>query len=148
VIVARTFSKIYGLAGLRVGYGIAKPEITAQLRRIQTNFAPLNQLGIAAARAAYMDAEYLSLARQRNAEGRAGLYRVLDKLGHKSIPGSQTNFVTFEAQGGAQRLVSDLQRSYNIGVRSFQFLGKNWVRISIGTQEEMTALAAALQELA
>lgn len=147
VIVARTFSKLYGLAGLRVGYGIAKLEIAAQLRRVQTNFAPVNQLGIAAARAVHADADFISLSRQRNAEARAGLYAVLEKCGHKAIPGSQTNFVTFEARGGASRLVAGLQRDYNISVRSFQFLGKSWVRVSMGTREEMSLLAKALQAL-
>jgi len=148
VIVARTFSKLYGLAGLRVGYGIAKPEIAAQLRRVQTNFAPVNQLGLAAARAVYADAGFVALSRQRNAEARASFYAVLEKCGHKAIAGSQTNFVTFEARGSAARLVSSLQRDYTIRVRSYEFLGKSWVRVSMGTPEEMSLLAKALQALA
>jgi histidinol-phosphate aminotransferase len=148
VVVARTFSKLYGLAGLRVGYGIAKPEIAAQLRRVQTNFAPVNQLGLAAARTLYADAGFVASSRQRNAEARAGFYAVLEKCGHKAIAGSQTNFVTFEARGGAARLVSSLQRDYNIRVRSYEFLGKSWVRVSMGTPEEMSLLAKALQALA
>jgi len=147
VIVARTFSKLYGLAGLRVGYGIAKPELTAQLLRFQANLSPLAQLSLAAARAAYEDVDHVALSRERNAQARAGLYQVLDKLGQSAIPGSQTNFVTFEPKGDAERLVANLRRDYDISVRLFQFHGKSWVRVSMGTPEEMSRLSVALGEL-
>jgi histidinol-phosphate aminotransferase len=147
VLVARTFSKVFGLAGLRVGYGIARLELAAQLRRIQTNIAPLTQLSLAAARAAYADADYVALSRQRNAQARAQLYKALNRLGHTAIPDSQTNFVTFAPKGAAERIVASLRRDYNISVRSFQFLGKSWVRVSMGTGEEMSRLTAALEEL-
>jgi histidinol-phosphate aminotransferase len=147
VIVSRTFSKLYGLAGLRVGYGIAKPELTAQLVRFQSNLAPLAQLSLAAARAAYEDVNHVALSRERNSQARAGFYKVLDKLGHSAILGSQTNFVTFEPKGGAERLVASLRRDYDISVRLFQFLGKSWVRVSMGTPEEMSRLSVAIGEL-
>jgi histidinol-phosphate aminotransferase len=147
VIVSRTFSKLYGLAGLRLGYGIAKPELTAQLLRFQSNLSPLAQLSLAAARAAYEDVEHVALSRERNAQARAGFYQVLDKLGHQAIPGSQTNFVTFVPKGGAERLVANLRRDYDISVRLFQFLGKSWVRVSMGTPEEMSRLNVAMGEL-
>jgi histidinol-phosphate aminotransferase len=147
VIVTRTFSKLYGLAGLRVGYGIAKPELAAQLQRFQSNLSPLSQLSLTAARAAYEDVDYVALCRERNAQARAGFYQTLDKLGQSAIPGSQTNFVTFEPKGGAERLVASLRRNYSISVRPFQFLGKSWVRVSMGTPEEMSRLSVALGEL-
>jgi len=147
VIVARTFSKIFGLAGLRIGYGIAKPEIIAEMRRLQTTFCPVNRLGLAAARAAYLDAEHIALSRQRNAEARARLYPVLESVGHKAIPGSQANFIAFEAKGGSEQLIGRLRTDFNIGVRSYQFLGKSWVRVSMGTKEEMESLVAALKEI-
>jgi histidinol-phosphate aminotransferase len=148
VVVLRSFSKLYGLAGLRVGYGIAKPELATDLRRIQTNFAPLSQLSLAAARAVYADADWVARCRQRNTEARADFYSVLARLGYKAIADSQANFVTFEARKGAEPLVASLFREYAIGVRSFRFLGKSWVRASLGTQEEMSRLTAALTELA
>jgi histidinol-phosphate aminotransferase len=148
VIVCRTFSKVYGLAGLRVGYGIAKPEIIAEMRRLQTTFCPVNRPGIVAARAPYLDTEHIALSRERNAEARAGLYPVLEQLGHKPILGSQTNFIAFEAKGGSQQLVSRLRDDHNIGVRSYQFLGRSWARVSMGTREEMESLVAALKAIA
>jgi len=147
VIVCRTFSKIFGLAGLRVGYGIAKPQLIAELRRLQTNFCPVNRLGLVAARAACLDLDHIALSRQRNAEARAGLYPVLEQLGHKVIPGSQANFITFQAKGGSEKLIARLRADFNIAVRSYQFLGKSWVRASMGTQQEMESLAVALKEI-
>ncbi len=148
VMVARTFSKLYGLAGLRIGYGIARPDLAAQLRRIQTNFAPVSQLSLAAARAAYADSDFIALCKRRNAAARTGFYALLDRLGHKAILGSQTNFVTFEASGGSPALVARLQREFDIHVRSFQFLDRSWVRVSMGTPEEMATLASAMEKLA
>lgn len=145
VMVARTFSKIHGLAGMRIGYGIARPEVIEQFRRIQTNFAPLSQLSIAAAKASYVDTEYLAFCRQRNAEARASFYRLLEKLGYKAIPSSQTNFVIFQIDSKADVFVKDFQQKHNIALRPFEFLGKNWVRVSMGTTEEMAQLADAMQ---
>lgn len=147
VIVTRTFSKIFGLAGLRVGYGIAKPEIIAEMRRLQTTFCAVNRLGIVAARAAYLDAEHIELSRRRIAAARAGLYPVLAALGHKAIMDSQANFIAFEAKEGSPQLVARLRADYNIGVRSYDFHERNWLRISMGTNEEMEALQAALKEI-
>jgi len=147
VIVARTFSKIFGLAGLRVGYGIAKPEIISELRRLQTTFCPVNRLGIVAAQAAYLDSEHIALSRQRNAAARATLYPVLEKLGHKAIPGSQANFIAFEAKGGSLQLIDRLRSDHQIAVRAFQFHGTSWVRVSMGTKEEMDSLVAALKAI-
>lgn len=147
LVIGRTFSKLYGLAGLRIGYGIGNPKIITEMRRIQRNLAPVNELGIAAAHAAYVDADYIALTQQRNAKARVRFYAVLEKLGYKSILGSQTNFVTFQITGGARRLVTDLQQQYNICVYAFHFLEKDWVRVSMGTSEEMNQLTAALKEL-
>jgi histidinol-phosphate aminotransferase len=148
VMVSRTFSKIHGLAGMRVGYGIARPEVIERFRRIQTNFAPLSQLSIAAAKASYTDTEYLSFCKQRNAEARSSFYKLLDKLGRKSIPSSQTNFVIFQIDGKPDAFVEDFRKKHNIILRPFEFLGRNWVRVSMGTTEEMSKLADAMQNAA
>jgi histidinol-phosphate aminotransferase len=107
----------------------------------------VNRLGIVAARAAYLDPEHIKLSRQRNAEARATLYPVLEKLGHKAIPDSQANFIAFEAKGGSDKLIARLRSDFNIGVRPYQFLGKSWVRVSMGTKEEMESVVAALKAI-
>jgi len=147
VIVVRTFSKIFGLAGLRVGYAIAKPDIIGELRRWQTTFCAVNRLGIVAARAAYLDSDHIERSRKRIAEARQRLYPVLEQLGHKPIRNSQANFIAFEAKGGSPQLINRLRADYNIGLRPFEFLDKSWVRISMGTTEEMDAVVAALKEI-
>ena len=147
VIVVRTFSKIFGLAGLRVGYAITKPDIIAELRRWQTTFCAVNRLGIVAARAAYLDSEHIELSRKRIAEARQQLYPVLEHLGHKPILSSQANFIAFEAKGSSQQLINRLRAEYNIGVRPFEFLQKSWVRISIGTTDEMDIVTGALRKI-
>jgi len=146
VMIARTFSKIHGLAGMRIGYGIARPEIIAEFRRIQTNFAPISQLSIAAAKASLMDAEFLSFSKKQNAEARASFYRLLDKLGHKPISGSQTNFVIFPTDRKPEEFVEEFRKRHNIVLRPFEFLDKKWIRVSMGTKYEMARLAAALQK--
>lgn len=147
IMVSRTFSKIHGLAGMRVGYGIAKPKIIEEFRRIQTNFAPLSQLSIAAAAASYADEEFLSRSKKGNAEARTSFYKLLDKLGYTAIRGSQGNFVIFEIPGKAEEFVENFKKSHNIFLRPFEFFGKNWVRVSMGTPEEMQKLAGAMQPL-
>ena len=67
--------------------------------------------------------------------------------GRNAIPGSLSNFVTLEAKGSAERLVASLRRNYSISVRPFQFLGKSWVRVSMGTPGEVSRLSIALGEL-
>jgi histidinol-phosphate aminotransferase len=147
VAVVRTFSKIFGLAGLRIGYAIAKPEIIAELRRLQTNFCAVNRLGVVAALTAYQDDEHIKLSRQRNATARAQLYSLLTELSHKPIFDSQANFIAFEAKGGSPQLIERLQNEHQINLRPFQFHGKSWVRISMGTNDEMAAVAAALKQI-
>jgi histidinol-phosphate aminotransferase len=147
LVVGRTFSKLFGLAGLRVGYGIGNPRIIEEMRRIQVNLAPVNELGLAAARAAYTDAEYIALIRQRNTGVRGRFYNTLEKLGYQFIPDSQTNFVTFRTRGARQQLAVDLLQKYSIGVHAAHFLAQDWVRVSMGTPEEMDRLTAALQKL-
>jgi histidinol-phosphate/aromatic aminotransferase/cobyric acid decarboxylase-like protein len=100
-----------------------------------------------AAHAAYRDEEHIALSRQRNAEARATLYAVLEKLGHKAIPNSQANFIAFEAKGGSPQLVARLRSEFGIGLRTYEFLGKSWVRASMGTKEEMESLVAALRKI-
>jgi histidinol-phosphate aminotransferase len=150
LVVGRTFSKLYGLAGLRIGYGVGNPQIIAEMRRIQMKAppAPVNTLAIAAASAIYVDSDYVPMVRQRNAKIRAQFYALLEKLGYTPIPSSQANFVIFQTPGGKKRLVANLWKQYNIRVRAFHFLGKDWVRVTMGTPEEMDRLTTALTELA
>ncbi|KPK91319.1 hypothetical protein AMJ80_07465 [bacterium SM23_31] len=145
VIVARTFSKIFGMAGLRVGYGIAKPEIIREFSRIQTNFAPVSVLSLRAAAASYQDTDFISSCLRKNNEARAYFCEVLDKLGYFYIP-SHTNFVIFKINRSAREFVGEVLKN-KIRIRSFEFHDEQWIRVSIGTMNEMRALAPILEKM-
>tara|TARA_Y100001933_G_scaffold248661_1_gene282827 strand:- start:311 stop:1417 length:1107 start_codon:yes stop_codon:yes gene_type:complete len=98
LIVTRTFSKIYGLAGLRVGYAVSSAEAADLMNRVREPFN-VNSLALAGAEAALADDGYLLESRRLNAEGMAALTRGLDDLGIRYIP-SAGNFVTFEVPAG------------------------------------------------
>jgi histidinol-phosphate aminotransferase len=147
LVVGRTFSKLYGLAGLRIGYGIGNPAVIAEMCRLQESPSTVSRLSIAAAKAAYVDTDYVASIRQRNAQVRARFYETLDTLGCEVIPGSQANFVTFRRDGNERRLIADLRERYGIRVRASHFMDKDWVRVSMGTPEQMGRLAKGLRVL-
>jgi histidinol-phosphate aminotransferase len=141
VIVARTFSKIHGLAGMRMGYAVALPETAKRLARHR--FSVLNSLALAASSAALDDRQFQELARKRNDEGKKAAYAVLDEIGIRYIP-SSTSFVWF--QEGDRKFAPRL-REKNILIPSGRFDG-GWNRVTIGTAEEMTRWSEAMREAA
>jgi len=145
VIIARTFSKIFGLAGLRVGYGIAKPEIIKKFSRIQTNFAPISVLSLCAAIASYRDSDFIDSCLKKNIAARSYFYTVLDTLGYFYIP-SHTNFVLFRINQNSDEYVKKILK-HNIKLRPFEFHNEQWVRVSMGTMDEMRTLAPILEKI-
>lgn len=145
VIVSRTFSKIYGLAGLRVGYIVAKPEIIRKIQKNQPGI-PNNQLAIAAAKASLGDTAFMDMSRKKNAEARKVLTDYLDKKGYfygKSV----TNFVLFDSKSDAQGKLNQLAQQ-GIAIRVWDYKGMQWLRVSIGTSEEMKTFVKAFDQLA
>ncbi|MGH7518235.1 MAG: pyridoxal phosphate-dependent aminotransferase [Gemmatimonadales bacterium] len=134
VLVMRTFSKVYGMAGYRVGYAIAPPAVIERLRAHQTT--DLGPAALAAAIAAYQDRAFVERSRRLVREARELTARGLDALGIRHIP-SHTSFVWFES-GPARR---DLPvRLHARGVRissDVKPLTGDWARVSIGTAGEM-----------
>ena len=143
VIVSRTFSKVYGLAGLRVGYLIARADIA---QRIRPNvMANTNMLAIYAALAALKDQSFYNFSLQKNDEGKAYIYGVLDDLGLKYIR-SHTNFVFFHTGRPIQKLVSEMSdKGVQIG-RPFPPL-TDWCRISTGKMDDLQRFGDALKEV-
>ncbi len=144
VIVSRTFSKIYGLAGLRVGYVVAKPELIKRISGCQSRLSN-NQLGIAAASAVIGDEEFMAMTRKKNAEARKVLTDYLDKNGYR-YGKSCTNFVLFDPKADASRILGQLAER-GIRIRTWDYLGKQWLRVSIGTVEEMKMFTKAYDEV-
>ncbi len=145
VIVTRTFSKIFGLAGLRIGYGMARPDIVENLKRIERNFAPVSYLSLKAAIASYKDKEFCRFVRQENREVKSYLYKELEKLGLYYVP-SFTNFVFFRVSQDGKKMAKEFE-ARNILIRSFVFRENHWIRVSLGTKEEMKAFVSTLKDV-
>jgi len=145
VAVIRTFSKIYGLAGMRVGYAIANPDIVNLVQRVRPLFN-VNTLAQFGAMAALDDLEFVRFSVERNAAERAWISRQLTDLGCRVIP-SQTNFVFVDTGRDAAPL-ADAARAAGIIIRA----GAGWgyptfLRISLGTHEQNEALIAVIKNV-
>lgn len=143
VIVCRTFSKIYGMAGLRVGYAITSE---ANAKRIQSHLMSFggNLAGLAAAIASYDDTPFLTQSRAAVLEGRAMILDAVAKAGLTALP-SQTNFV-FVKVPDADAL-RDAMGQRGISIRGTYGEWKGYSRVSTGRIEDVTRYAAALPEL-
>ena len=144
LVTIRTFSKIYGLAGMRVGYGIAHPDIAPLIQRVRPLFN-VNSLAQFGAMAALDDSGFVTMAAEKNAEERAWMTDRLAALGWRVIP-SQTNFLFVDAGREAAPL-ADAARAAGIIIRA----GAGWgyptfLRISLGTHVQNEALVGVLRK--
>ncbi|WP_151447376.1 histidinol-phosphate transaminase [Lacisediminimonas profundi] len=147
LLVSRTLSKAYGLAGLRVGLGIAQPVLTDLLNRIRQPFN-VNSLAQAAAVAALTDAEFLARSARVNSEGYAQLTEAFRAMDIEFIP-SYGNFILFRAgaddDAGARVNLALLKQG--VIVRPVGSYGlPQWLRVSIGLPEENAAFINALKK--
>jgi histidinol-phosphate aminotransferase len=146
VVVTRTFSKIFGMAGLRVGYGMARPDIVEDLERIERNFAPVSWLSLRAAVECYKNGEFTQYVKQKNSEVKSYLYKELERLGLFYVP-SHANFILIKVNQDSREMSKKFE-SRNILIRPFEFNGDYWIRVSLGTMEEMQAFTSALSDIA
>jgi len=144
VFVSRTFSKIYGLAGLRVGYAFGQPATLARMasRRVANGVGALAQV---AAVAALADTQQMAREQQLNREARAYTTRLFTELGYTVIP-SQTNFVFVNIRRDASAFQAACRAEGVIVGRPFPPMTQ-WSRISIGTMDEMRRATAAFRKL-
>lgn len=145
VIVARTFSKIMGMAGIRVGYMAALPSFLEQINKITRGGMGISYTSIFAASASLDDQDFQASTRKRNHEAKTYLYGILDKMGYKYIP-SYTNFVIFPVSIPGNDLLAKMNAK-GIAIRAFDIYDKPWCRVSIGTMDEMKAFVSALGQL-
>lgn len=144
LIVLHTFSKVYGLAGLRVGYGIAKPQITDVLNRVRSPFN-VNLLAQAAAAAALGDQEHVRHSVTINAEGRAYFYAAFQHLNLEFVP-SEANFVLVDVARDSRAVFEALQRK-GVIVRAGAGLGlPRHIRVTVGTMPQNQRFVAALTD--
>ncbi|MCL1887143.1 MAG: histidinol-phosphate transaminase [Betaproteobacteria bacterium] len=148
LLISRTFSKVYGLAGLRIGFGIAQPEVTDLLNRIRQPFN-VNSLAQAAAIAVLDDKAFLEKSARLNAEGYRQLTQAFDEMKLEYVP-SYGNFVLVRVgdddEAGARVNVALLKKGIIVRPVGGYELPK-WLRITIGLPEENAAVIRALKEV-
>lgn len=142
LIVVRTFSKLFGLAGLRVGYAIASPQIIADIGSLMST-DNINVSGAVAAIATLEDEDFLAHSLQTTNQARHMMETALDELGLRYLP-SQTNFIFYEVNGDVQNYINKM-REHGIAVgREFPSI-PGFNRITLGTPEEMMVVIDTLQ---
>jgi histidinol-phosphate aminotransferase len=144
LIVARTFSKVYGMAGLRCGYCVAQKETIQRIRPHQT-WDSVNIMALAAAIASLNDEDHITNGRRMNSETRAYLSSELKSMGYEHIP-SQANFIMIDVRRPVMPLIAGLrQRSVQVG-RLFPAL-PNYMRVTVGKRPEMETFLSAFREV-
>jgi len=144
LVVARTFSKIYSMAGLRCGYCVARPELIERMRAQQT-WDSLNIMALVAAIASVQDAEQVEQGRRRNTEVKNYVYSELDKSGYKFIP-SHANFMMIDLRREVRPVIAAMRdRSVQVG-RLFPAM-PNFMRVTIGTRPQMEAFVSAFRSV-
>jgi histidinol-phosphate aminotransferase len=134
LIVSRTFSKIYGMAGLRCGYAVAQADVIRKLRD-QAAWDSTNVIGLAAAQASLSDAKHVVDGKRRNSETKRDLVTSLSKLGYSVIP-SDTNFIMIDTRRDVKPLIATLRgRGVQVG-RLFPSMPRH-LRVTIGTADQM-----------
>ncbi|MFP1684494.1 histidinol-phosphate transaminase [Alloalcanivorax sp. C16-1] len=145
LIVARTFSKIHGLAGLRVGYGVAHPQVADVLNRVRQPFN-VNIPALAAAEAALDDVDHIENSKSENTAGLVQLAEGLAALNLEQIP-SVANFVAFDCGGDAQPVYEALLRE-GVIVRPLGGYGMpRHLRVTAGTARDNERFLAALSKV-
>jgi histidinol-phosphate aminotransferase len=144
IIVSRTFSKIYGMAGLRCGYCVGQKQTLEQLRAHQM-WDSVNIMALAAATASLNDPDHVPNGQRLNSEAKAFIITELANMGYKTIP-SQANFIMFDCKRPVVPLIKAMKdRNVHVG-RLFPPV-PNHMRVTIGKKSEMESFLAAFREL-
>lgn len=144
LIVAKTFSKIYGMAGARVGYALAHANTIQQLNDLQPwANAGAGGISLAGAIASLEDDSFVAMCKKENGRARNIFYQALDRNGIPYIT-SATSFVYFDTSKYPKDFKATLEAKNIIGARSFEENSK-WLRLSVGTAREMEQVAEAIR---
>jgi len=142
LIVARTFSKIFGMAGIRCGYGIAQRGIIQRLDQ-QKAWDSMNVVALAGARASLLDAKQVTEGRRRNTETRQQVTSELTRLGYDVVP-SQANFFMVDIKRNVKPVILAMrERGVHVG-RVFPALPQH-LRVTVGTPDEMQSFLSAFR---
>ena len=144
LVVSRTFSKIYGLAGLRIGYAIGHPDVLKKIGQYGDTISA-SQTALAAAKASLGDEDFMKMVREKNAVARKVLTDYLDQK--KIFYGkSVNNVVLFPAPMDGKKILSTLEEKGYL-IRIWEYQNKEWCRVSIGTEDEMKGFVKAFDEM-
>lgn len=145
VVVARTFSKVHGMAGLRIGYGVMLPEMLEKINTIWRSNMSLCKTSLMGAIASMEDTGFQEMSVKGTADARQQTVVGLKQLGFEPVP-SHTSFMIFPlAMEGKPFL--DAMFAKGVGVRSFDIFGQDYCRVSMGKPEEMDLFLKALEEV-
>lgn len=144
LLIAKTFSKVFGMAGARVGYILAQPDTIKKLSECSAwaNAGP-SAVSMAGAMAALTDADFVKLVKRENHKAKELFCQGLEKAGIPYIP-SVTSFVYFDNQPYAKKIPELLATANIIGARAFEDKS-TWLRLSVGTVPEMQKVVSLLQ---
>ncbi|THH39310.1 pyridoxal phosphate-dependent aminotransferase [Neolewinella litorea] len=145
VIVARTFSKIHGMAGLRVGYAVARPETLEKVYQISRGNMGLCKTSLEGAMASMQDEAFQEASRRQTTAFRQQVYAGLEAMGMPYLP-SFTSFVLFPIPLSGEKFLEQMF-DRGIGVRSFSIHGNDYCRVSVGTLEEVDMFLTALRQV-
>ena len=135
LILARTFSKIHGFAGLRLGYAIAQPDVLKILHTYTNGDFAVSITTLMAGIASYQDKEWQNHCRTENAKARAFTSKALTDMGYEVIP-SATNFILFPIRMKTKTFENQML-GQGVGIQTRDFNGQPYCRVSIGTMDEM-----------
>jgi histidinol-phosphate aminotransferase len=144
LIVARTFSKIYGMAGLRCGYCVAQPETIKRMHGFQM-WDSVNIMALTAASASLDDPDQVNNGRKMNSEAKRYTLSELENLGYKSIP-SQANFIMFDCKKPVVPIITGMKEN-NVAVGRLFPAYPNHMRLTIGKQSEMESFVGAFKQV-
>ncbi|WP_158793519.1 pyridoxal phosphate-dependent aminotransferase [Granulicella sp. L60] len=145
IIVLRTFSKIYGMAGLRAGFAVARPDLLQRFKTVAPPARSLASISIttaAAARASLEDKGLVPLRKKINADIRADTLEFLTKKGYKIVPGSQGNMFMVDVQRPGREFQMAMMKE-NVAIGRTWSAMPNYVRVTVGTKAEMEKFQTA-----
>ena len=145
VFVIRTFSKIYGLAGLRVGYGFGNRDLVQSMYKIKQTFN-VSRLAQVAATAALDDQNFVNRVREMTLNGRTFLSNAFDELGLKYLP-SQANFIMVKFGSKAEYIYNSLLKK-GVVIRPMNMYNlPEWTRVTVGSEDENRRFVETLKEI-
>ncbi|AWW32350.1 histidinol phosphate aminotransferase [Echinicola strongylocentroti] len=145
VIVARTFSKIHGMAGLRIGYIVAQPERIGSITDMVRSTMGLSVTSLKGAIVSVQENKFLEECKAMNKECRDYVFSELTAMGYDVIP-SNTSFMIFPIEMDGKQFLKSMFAE-GVGVRSYNFLDKPWCRVSMGTMPEMEIFLEAFKKV-